>query len=62
LNNSEIISSKVANEFVFSLNTPLNGVTFDKYIKFNNDNFPDASKAGTITISIVNGVACYTFV
>lgn len=62
LNNSEIISSKIANEFIFNLNTPFNGVAFDKTIQWNNYNIPDTSKVGTITISIVNGVACYTFV
>ena len=60
--NLEIIGSKVANEFVFSLNTPFDNVVFDKQIQWNNDNIPDTSKVGTITISIVNGVACYTFV
>ena len=60
--NSEIISQKVANEFVFSFNTPFAGALFDKPIMWNNNNIPDASKFGTLTISIVNGVACYTFV
>ena len=57
----EFYANTVANEFVFNINSPAN-ISFDKEIKWNNDNAPDLSKGGIYNISIVNGVGCYTFV
>lgn len=53
--------SKYINEFVFNINSPAN-ITFNNEIKWNNDNIPNLTKEGIYTISIVNGVGCYTFV
>ena len=62
--NIEIISSykevKFANEFVFSINTPVQ-LEFNGSIYFNNDNVPITNTEGILTISIVSGLACYTF-
>lgn len=52
---------EVANEYVFNINSPAN-VTFNQYIKWNNGNEPDLSQNGIYTISLLNGVGCYTFV
>lgn len=58
--NGNIKASKV-NEFVFNVNSPLN-IIFNEEIKWNNDNAPDLTKTGIYTISILDGVGCYTFV
>lgn len=52
---------EVANEYVFNINSPAN-VTFNQSIKWNNGNEPDLSQNGIYTISLLNGVGCYTFV
>ena len=52
---------EVANEYVFNINSPAN-VTFNQDIKWNNGNEPDLSQNGTYTISLLNGVGCFTFV
>lgn len=57
----EFYSNTVVNEFVFNINSPAN-ITFNKEIKWNNDEEPDLTQEGMYTISIVNGVGCYTFV
>lgn len=59
--NVSLLPSDIANEFVFNVNSPAN-VTFSKVIKWNNDNIPDLTEEGVCTISILNGVGCYTFV
>jgi hypothetical protein len=51
---------KYANEFIFNINSPAN-IVMDKNIYWNNDNIPDFTKSGTYTLSILNGVGCYTF-
>ena len=57
----EFYTHTVVNEFIFNINSPAN-ISFDKEIKWNNDSTPDLTKTGIYTISIVNGVGCYTFV
>lgn len=57
----EFYARTVVNEFVFNINSPAN-ISFDKEIKWNNDNAPDLTKTGIYTISILDGVGCYTFV
>jgi hypothetical protein len=59
--NKDIKPSNIVNEFVFNINSPAN-IIFNEEIKWNNDNTPDLTKPGICTISIVNGVGCYTFV
>lgn len=49
------------NEFVFNINSPAN-IIFTQKIKWHNDNIPDFAEEGVYTISIVNGVGCYTCV
>lgn len=49
------------NEFVFNINSPAN-IIFNEKIKWNNDSAPDLTKTGIYTISILDGVGCYTFV
>lgn len=57
----EFYANTVVNEFIFNINSPAN-ISFDKEIKWNNNEEPDLTKEGIYTISIVNGVGCYTFV
>lgn len=59
--NKGINSSNIVNEFVFNINSPAN-IIFNEEIKWNNDNIPDLTKIGIYTMSILNGVGCYTFV
>lgn len=59
--NKDIKPSNIANEFVFNINSPTN-IIFNEEIKWNNNNIPDLTKTGIYTMSIVNGVGCYTFV
>lgn len=56
-----IEASTSINEFIININTPAN-IVFNLPIKWHNDNVPDLTKEGIYTISIVNGVGCYTFV
>lgn len=53
--------SEYINEFMFNINSPAN-VIFIQTVKWHNDYIPDFTKKGVYTISIVNGVGCYTFV
>lgn len=53
--------SDVTNEFVFNINAPAN-IIFNRTIKWHNNTPPDLTSEGVCTISIVNGVGCYTFV
>jgi hypothetical protein len=48
-------------EFVFNLKSPAN-IVLSHPVSWNNDNTPDFTKSGTYTLSILNGVGCYTFV
>lgn len=57
----EFYANTVVNEFVFNINSPTN-ISFNKEIKWNNDNIPDLTQTGIYTISILNSVGCYTFV
>ena len=59
--NEEFYANTVANEFIFNINSPAN-ISFDKEIKWNNNEEPDLTQIGVYTINIINGVACYTFV
>lgn len=59
--NISIKGCEVANEYIFNINSPAN-VTFNQSIKWNNGNEPDLSQSGTYTISLLNGVGCFTFV
>jgi hypothetical protein len=59
--NKDIKAGDIVNEFVFNINSPAN-IIFSEKIKWNNDSIPDLTKTGIYTISIVNGVGCYTFV
>lgn len=59
--NKDIKPSNIANEFVFNIKSPTN-IIFNEEIKWNNDNAPDLTKTGIYTISILDGVGCYTFV
>lgn len=59
--NKDIKPSNIINEFVFNINSPAN-IIFNEEIKWNNDSIPDLTKTGICTISIVNGIGCYTFI
>lgn len=59
--NTPIPSSDIANEFVFNINSPAN-IIFNVPVNWNNNIAPDLTQIGTYTISIVNGIGCYTFV
>lgn len=62
MNNINIIKTEnIVNEFVFNVNCPCS-IQFENMFSWNNDNAPDLTKEGICTISIVNGVGCYTFV
>lgn len=56
-----IITSDSIHEFLFNVNSPAN-IIFSDEIKWNNDEEPDLTQTGIYTISILNGVGCYTFV
>ena len=61
LSNVSLPPSDIANEFVFNINAPAN-ITFSDVIKWHNGNIPDLTQSGVYTISILDGVGCYTFV
>lgn len=61
VSNVESTGSDVTNEVVFNVKTPAN-IIFNRTIKWHNNTPPDLSQTGTCTLSIVNGVGCYTFV
>ena len=57
----EFYPNDITNEFIFNVRSPAN-ISFDKEIKWDNNNLPDFEQEGLYTISILNGVGCYTFV
>lgn len=57
--NFKSLYDKNIGEFVFNFNTP---TTIDIICDWNNDEEPDFSKEGVMTVSIVNNVGTYTFV
>jgi hypothetical protein len=59
--NKNILGSDTLKEFVFSINSPAN-VVFNQTIKWHNNNIPDLTESGLVTISVFNQVGCYTFV
>lgn len=59
--NVNIPASFTASEFVFNINSPAN-ITFNVPVNWNNGSAPDLTQTGVCTISLVNGVGCYTFV
>lgn len=62
INNINIITTEnIINEFVFNVNCPCS-IRLMNIFSWNNDNAPDLTQEGICTISIVNGVGCYTFV
>lgn len=61
INITFIRKENVIGEYVFNINSPAN-IIFNEEIKWNNDNLPDLQQEGVCTISILNDVACYTFV
>lgn len=48
-------------EYVFSFNTPCEIISTSNELYFNNDTAPDLTQEGVVTISVVNGLACWTF-
>lgn len=65
MNNINIIRTEnVVNEYIFNVNCPCS-IQFlygGGIINWDNNDIPDVSQEGVLTISIVNGVGCYTFV
>jgi hypothetical protein len=61
INITFIRKKDVIEEYIFNINSPAN-IIFNDEIKWNNDNLPDLEQEGIYTISILNGVGCYTFV
>lgn len=59
--NKELTMPDEIKEFVFNLKSPAN-IVLSHPVSWNNDNTPDFTKSGTYTLSILNGVGCYTFV
>lgn len=59
--NEDQLASDTIKEFLFNVNSPAN-IVFNESVKWHNDNTPDLTKTGIYTISILNGVGCYTFV
>jgi hypothetical protein len=59
--NTQTPSNDIANEFVFNIKSPAN-IIFNVPVNWNNNIAPDLTQIGTYTISIVNGIGCYTFV
>lgn len=57
--NFKSLYDKNIGEFVFNFNTPTN---MDIICNWNNEEEPDFSQTGIMTISIVNNIATYTFV
>lgn len=59
--NMNIEGSNSMKEFVFNLKSPAN-IVLSHPVSWNNDNTPDFTKSGTYTLSILNGIGCYTFI
>lgn len=57
--NFKSLYDKNTGEFVFNFNTPAN---IENVCDWNNEEAPDFSQTGVMTISIVNNVGTYTFV
>lgn len=55
-----IQEGKQVGEYIFNIKSPAN-VVFNSDIKWNNNNAPDLTLIGNYTISIVDGVGCYTY-
>ena len=58
--NKDTIMPDEIKEFVFNLRSPAN-IVLSHPVSWNNDNIPDFTKSGIYTLSILNGVGCYTF-
>ena len=59
--NKELTMPDEIKEFVFNLKSPAN-IVLSHPVSWNNGNIPDFTKSGTYTLSILNGVGCYTFI
>lgn len=59
--NKEPVTIDEVKEFVFNLKSPAN-IVFSHPVSWNNSNTPDFTQSGTYTLSILNGVGCYTFI
>jgi hypothetical protein len=59
--NKELTMPNEIKEFVFNLKSPAN-IVLSHPVSWNNDNTPDFTQTGTYTLSILNGVGCYTFI
>lgn len=59
--NKELTMPDEIKEFVFNLKSPAN-IVLSHPVSWNNNNTPDFTKTGTYTLSILNGVGCYTFI
>lgn len=55
-----IQEGKQVGEYIFNIKSPAN-VVFNSDIKWNNNNAPDLTLTGIYTISILDGVGCYTY-
>lgn len=51
---------KQVGEYIFNIKSPAN-VVFNSDIKWNNNNVPDLTRIGIYTISILDGIGCYTY-
>lgn len=58
--NKESVMPDEVKEFVFNVKSPAN-IVLSHPVSWNNSNTPDFAKSGTYTLSILNGVGCYTF-
>lgn len=62
INNINIIKTEnIVNEFIFNFNCPCS-IIYGNAFTWNKNDIPDLTQQGICTISIVNGVGCYTFV
>lgn len=59
--NKALVMPDEIKEFVFNLKSPAN-IVLSHPVSWNNGNTPDFTKSGTYTLSILNGVGCYTFI
>ena len=58
--NKGLVMPDEVKEFVFNLKSPAN-IVLSHPVSWNNGNTPDFTQSGTYTLSILNGVGCYTF-
>lgn len=62
INNINIIKTEnIVNEFIFNFNCPCS-IIYGNAFTWNKNDIPDLTQQGICTISIVNGIGCYTFV